>query len=275
MFKIYNSGKEFIEENREIFDKYPLETVFYEANANAMYDDMSNGFAVKAYDENGFMLAIRNLHFPMVLFGDSRFCGELAEELYRNNLTFTKLVDTGGHADAFFESYEKAAGGTHKLSLKMDIMKCHSLKDVDTSEIKAVDLSNAEEIAELNVEFSKEALNEEYDYNYALERVKSQIADYSVIFRDGRIAAIAKKTRETDRLCGISFVYTRREYRGQGFARKVVAFITKSILDSGKLPYLYVNKSNPVSNHLYLSMGFEYVNPQTEYKYISDGKQEE
>lgn len=272
MFKIYNSGKEFIEENREIFDKYPLETVFFEGNANAMYNDMSNGFAVKVYDEKGFMLAIRYLDFSMVLFGDSRFCGELAEGLYRNNLTFTQLLDAGGHADAFFKSYEKAARGTHKLLRKMDIMKCQSLRNVDTSEVKAVELSDVEEITELNVEFSREALSEEYDYNYALERVKSKIAEYYAILRDGRIAAIAKKTRETDRLCGISFVYTRREYRGQGLAGKVVAFITKSILDSGKLPYLYVDKSNPISNHLYLSLGFEYVDPQTEYKYISDKK---
>lgn len=269
MFRIYQSGREYIEDNREIFERYPLESIFFEGNAaGAMYENISDGFAVKVNDEKGLLLAIRYLDFPMVVFGDTRLCGELAEGLFKNGLVFSQLMDIGEHGESFFEEYEKLTGGTHRFLRCMDIMSCKSLKETDSAETENASIADSEEIAELYTEFHREALHEEIDPEKIPEKIRNEAANYIIIKRDGRIASIAERVRETDRLCGISMVYTRREYRGQGLARRIVTRIAGEVLKCNKLPYLYVDRSNPISNHIYSSIGFEYDIPHTVYKYI-------
>ena len=47
------------------------------------------------------------------------------------------------------------------------------------------------------------------------------------------------------------------------------------ILSMGKLATLNVDKKNPISNRLYLSLGFKSILSQSEYKVASpDGEQE-
>ena len=86
--------------------------------------------------------------------------------------------------------------------------------------------------------------------------------------KNGKIVSMARKVRETDLLCGISHVFTRREYRGKGFARQTVTALTEDILKQGKLAYLYVDRTNPISNHLYQSIGYEYGKPHIETAYL-------
>ena len=55
-------------------------------------------------------------------------------------------------------------------------------------------------------------------------------------------------------------------YRGKGLARLVVNTAKNEILAQGKLATLNVDKKNPISNHLYRSLGFEPVFSQGEYR---------
>ena len=67
------------------------------------------------------------------------------------------------------------------------------------------------------------------------------------------------KTRWTDRDTKISTVYTRDEYRNQGCARAVVGSVLNEIIGSGKTAVLNVDQKNPVSYHLYTSLGFRKI----------------
>lgn len=58
------------------------------------------------------------------------------------------------------------------------------------------------------------------------------------------------------------------EFYGKSLARKAVTYLTNAILQNGKLAYLYVDKSNPIFNHLYQSIGYEYVTLQMEVLYL-------
>ena len=126
----------------------------------------------------------------------------------------------------------------------------------------------AEEIAGLLVPFYREALGEHREYASLLKEVGGEAGKFALIRRDGKIVSIAWRVRESDETCAVSGVYTREEYRGQGLARQIVTRLTKQILADGKLAYLFVDKTNPVSNHLYRSIGYVYDVPQTETAYI-------
>jgi len=77
-----------------------------------------------------------------------------------------------------------------------------------------------------------------------------------VIRQNGIVVAMACSARETERHVAINRVYTRPEYRGQGFAAALVAHICKLIMDCGKIPLLYTDLSNPSSNKAYKNVGF-------------------
>ena len=63
-------------------------------------------------------------------------------------------------------------------------------------------------------------------------------------------------------------VYTLPEYRNKGFARQTVTSFTADILKCGRTPYLHVDKTNPVSNRLYLSIGYVYGKTKLEIERV-------
>ena len=70
MIKFYCSGKEFLAENKEILEEYPLETVFFKVNAKAIEHTDPNDFLVRLEADGKFLLAVHQSHYPMVIFGD-------------------------------------------------------------------------------------------------------------------------------------------------------------------------------------------------------------
>ncbi|MFD2025618.1 GNAT family N-acetyltransferase [Promicromonospora aerolata] len=51
-------------------------------------------------------------------------------------------------------------------------------------------------------------------------------------------------------------VFTPAEHRGHGYARALVAEVARRVLDAGHRVCLYTDRDNPVSNHVYESIGF-------------------
>ena len=49
--------------------------------------------------------------------------------------------------------------------------------------------------------------------------------------------------------------------RKKGFSKKIVSFLTNYIVTNHKIAYLFVDKNNPISNHLYQSIGYVYDKP--------------
>ena len=63
----------------------------------------------------------------------------------------------------------------------------------------------------------------------------------------------------------ISDVYTRDEFRSLGLARKVVGSVLNEIVDKGMIATLNVDQKNPITNHLYSSLGFKKLFSQSVY----------
>ena len=83
---------------------------------------------------------------------------------------------------------------------------------------------------------------------------------------EGEMKAMAAIVRKTDTVTFIGLVYTPPLCRGQGFAGSCVQELSRQMLEKGFLRCgLFTDKVNPVSNHLYQSMGYR---AQGEYKDI-------
>ncbi len=272
MYKLYKSGKDFLSDNAKILAEYPLETVFFEGNAKAIEQANNNDFLIRVDGGGKWLSAVHLKTYPMVIFGNTDLCRELAEIATANNLTFDKVLGGKDVCEKFLSAYECLAGGTHAVNHAMDLMSCKKVLTGDVSGVERATENDVDELVELTLSFGKEALGDKANRENVTKNIRETLPCFVVIRQDGRIVAVAANKRQTDKLAAISNVYTLPDYRCRGLACKVVTYLTSETLEKGKLPYLFVDKTNPISNHLYQKIGYKYETPQFEIRYTKDEK---
>jgi len=72
---------------------------------------------------------------------------------------------------------------------------------------------------------------------------------------DGRLVAMAGERLQSATFAEISAVCTHPEFRGRGYARALVTFLTAQILAAGKTPFLHVKSENG-AKVVYQEIGF-------------------
>ncbi|MCM1194783.1 MAG: GNAT family N-acetyltransferase [Corallococcus sp.] len=267
MHKLYKSGQDFLADNNGILADFPLETVFFELNAKRIENTDKNDFLIKLQCGNGYLLAVHCSSKPLVLFGDVALCAEFARVAFEEKLTFNKVLGAKETCEIFLSEYRRFTGARFEINRAMDIMQCRQTETDDVCGVERATEKDLNEIAELAALFENEAFGESDVKDYK-QKLQGIIRDFAFIRRDGKIVSLAAKVRENQSLCAISWVYTLPRYRNNGLSRRVVTHLTKSVLNDGKLPYLFVDKNNPISNHLYTKIGYTYAAPQYEYKLI-------
>lgn len=266
MVKIYNSGQEFLTENSDILAKYPLETVFFVANAKLIAETNSNDFLIKLQYDGKILLVVHNAAYPMVIFGDKGLCAEFARIAAQRRLIFAKVLGALDTCEAFLTEYCKLVNCAYEINHAMDMMRCDKVLTDRVDGVEDATDNDAEYLAKLIVDFTFEALGDKLDVECEKERVRNRITYFAVIRQSGKIVSMASIKRKTDYLACIADVYTVPQYRNSGLSCKTVTYLTKQIIDSGRLAYLFVDKKNQISNHLYQKIGYTYAVPQYEIK---------
>jgi hypothetical protein len=88
------------------------------------------------------------------------------------------------------------------------------------------------------------------------------------LWEDGAPVAMAARLRPTDNGMSVGYVYTPPELRRKGYATSCVAGTCRSILQSGKeFCMLYADLANPVSNSIYIKIGFKPVGDSVMYTF--------
>ena len=268
MYKLYKTGKDFLDENLSLIRSNPLGTIFFENNANAIEQCDESSFAARVECGNEVLIAIRLNGFPLVLSGSECCVEELAQVVAEHKLQFDKVLGYYDLSDKFLTCYEQLVGGSHKVNLSMDIMYCDKLVPSDTSCVERATAKDVEEIACLYAAFLTEALGKNETWGGKIAQISQEIDNYVLLRADGEIVSIASCKNYGNGLQRISNVYTKPEHRNNGYSRKLVTYLTQQILKSGNLPCLFVDQYNPVSNHLYQKIGYKYGKSRYEMEYI-------
>lgn len=267
MYKLYKTGQEFLDENLNIIRNDPLGATFFEVNAKAIDKCSQNDFAIRIDSDGKVLLAIHVGNYPLVLYGSERCANELAEVVAKHKLSFCKTIGALELSTVFLTAYEQRVGGSHKVNKSMDVMRCGKVNCCDTIDVEQATERDIEEIAQLEADFTFEALGERPKQSELLSKLTKQINNFALIRNNGEIVAIAEGIDEGNGLCRISYVYTKPTHRNMGYSRKVVTYVTQRAIDVGNLAYLHVDKNNPISNHLYLSIGYTYGKSRYEIEY--------
>jgi predicted GNAT family acetyltransferase len=83
-----------------------------------------------------------------------------------------------------------------------------------------------------------------------------EFGDYSGIFNDGQLVAMAGQRLHIDDYIEVSAVCTHPDHLGKGYARALILHTIKQIAAMGKTPFLHVRTDNTRAIEVYKSMGF-------------------
>ena len=101
------------------------------------------------------------------------------------------------------------------------------------------------------------------------QRAADLIAGEQLFFWEdggGTPVSMAARTRQSPNGATIAYVYTPPELRRRGHAGRVVGRLSQRLLDGGKsFCSLYTDASNPTSNSIYRSLGYEVVGESAHY----------
>lgn len=271
-YKVYENGKEFLRENKIYFDANVntfIETAFFFLNAQNYQQLNRKNYALQFKNGEELLLILRLEPYNMLLFGSKTLCRFAANIVADLNLVVESVLGKEDCTSEFLKSYQERLKGKIELQHSMQIMVLNELNYLPNSAVFQCTPNDIEELAFCYCSFKKEALHEKMDLSTAIEMLKGKENTYYAIKEHGKIVSIAAKARNFDSSCSISNVFTIPKYRGRGYAKQVVSKLCEDITKEGKTPNLYVDSTNPISNQLYLSLGFKYLIHQVQYRYHS------
>lgn len=267
MIKIYKTGMELYEENKAFLDTNKYLSCFFAMDAPLLVKTDKINYALKAEDGGDVLLVLKVEPYDMLLFGAETLAEELLGFLMDNDYEIKELLGGETVCNEAAKIMEKNYGVEYYEALAMDFMEAKEKTEASYEGIEIPGEADLDEMLECARQFVIDCgLNDEVN----VSKLQESLGDYRIIRADGKIVSMAKITPATEDAKKIAYVYTRPEYRGNGFARKVVATTMNEILDMGKIATLNVDQKNPVSYHLYLSLGFQKVFAQGEYRRKSE-----
>jgi uncharacterized protein len=121
-------------------------------------------------------------------------------------------------------------------------------------------------IAEWTIKFMEEALLQTPKQS-ATQIIPSLDKKKQFVWEDGKIVSMASVTGDTPNGARVVGVYTPPEARGKGYGAACVAELSAELLRNGKSRvYLFADKNNPQSNHIYQRIGYQLVGTFEQYR---------
>lgn len=269
-YKLYTNGSQFLKENEGYLHKDRkkyIETAFFFSNAKNYSHPDTNNYAFQFKSDKEILLILKVQPYNMLLFGSKKLCEFAAKILADFNVSIDHILGENEITLEFLNQYQKKKGGSFLLEHSMQIMQLDQLLYFTNKEAFTCTEADLDALGECYCIFQKEIFNKELSLLEAKALIQGNEHNFYALKFNDKIVSIASRAREDSQVCAISHVFTLPEYRGKGYAKQVVSKLCRDILNEGKTPYLFVDSANPISNHLYLSLGFHYVIHQVQYNY--------
>ncbi len=185
------------------------------------------------------------------------------EELidYLDDDSYPGIIGLKEHCFIFNRVYEKKYNRSLKVEMDQRIYYCTSVTDEKRAEsitryarVEDLDILVDWAIAfSIDVEGSSSSAEEKR--KHLLEKIENN--HLYVLEVDGSIVSMTARTRALLKTESVGYVYTPDHLRGNGYASKIVADVTREVIEDGKDATLYTDLSNPTSNSIYMKIGYQ------------------
>ena len=269
MIKKYNNGNSFLDDNLELLNKNKYASAFFVLDAK-MIDSMDkDNYAFKVEQSGKVLLVLKKDPYSLLLLGDKDCLDEALIYLTSNHLEFDDILCASEIGDYLISNSKMICAKEYYQRIGMDFMEARDVFFASSNRVSIPTLDDIKQIYQYVVDFYIECgleVVEEAIENSIMKRLDK----YRVIKENGKIVSGALINKMNDEAFKISEVYTLPAYRCRGYAKEVVNYCKNEILNNGFFAVLNVDKANPISNHVYASLGFKKLFSQGVYKVKND-----
>lgn len=175
-------------------------------------------------------------------------------------------------AAKFVKGYGAASGKAALLNKKMRIFRLDRVNDISVS-LGRIRQANEKDLYFLpywKIAFDSDCRLPGSDILKTAEQLKTRVnAGNMYIWEDEIPVSKAAMGRKTLNGAIVNAVYTPPYYRGKGYATSCVAGLSRILLESSyKFCSLFTDLANPISNSIYMKIGYVPVCDYDEYKFV-------
>lgn len=221
-------------------------------------------------EENGELLAILQvtpphpLHYIVV---DSEREEELPAfiipHLLENEIPFTEVVSERSQAERFGKSWQEITSGTSEMFMSQGLYRLDEVEDIEMANghMRKATTADQAQLEAWYSAFEAESGLRSSPPEKVTKAVQTMLDREEAVFWevDGQLVSCAKRARPTENGITVSFVYTSPDARGRGYARSLVADLSRQLLETKTFCVLYTDLTNPISNKIYREVGYEQI----------------
>ncbi|MFD2211226.1 GNAT family N-acetyltransferase [Virgibacillus halophilus] len=270
-FKVYDHAYEFERKIEQILlekeDVYSLFLGVLQAIKAGKYE---NPFTA-TIEEDGKVLALFQMTPPQplnLIFVDETRLEELIDFFIKSMIELEidvhSIISSKPWAYKVASMWETKTGMPHHLLMKQGVYRLNKVNE--TLEHSPGAWRYAQESDSPLIEkwfnlFERDAGMPISPIEHVQKRVALFLKDREIFLWEdkGKIVSMMKKSRPTKNGVTVSLVFTPKEERKKGYARTLVASISRELLKDYAFCVLYTDMMNPTSNKIYREIGYEKI----------------
>lgn len=197
----------------------------------------------------------------------------LAQHVVDKKMDIPGVLASQSICDAFLSV---DTGNTYKQGHGMDIMELREITPhpLSPGNFRLAEEKDIPQLVDWYIAFHEEALGNTLTAEEALPKITPRMAtkDFYVYENsEGKPVTMAGVSRRLRLGCCVSNVYTPPEERGKGYCASLMQLLAEERLAAGNTYLgLYVDKANPISNHVYKKIGYRILVDSFEYDRITE-----
>ncbi|MEJ6527413.1 GNAT family N-acetyltransferase [Exiguobacterium sp. USCH10] len=221
-------------------------------------------------EENGELLAILQVTPPHPLHyivADSEREEELPAfiipHLLENEIPFTEVVSERSQAERFGKAWQEITSGTSEMFMSQGLYRLDEVEDIEMAKghMRKATTADQAQLEAWYSAFEAESGLRSSSPEKVTKAIDTMLKNDDAVFWevDGQLVSCAKRSRPTENGITVSFVYTSPDARGRGYARSLVADLSRQLLETKSFCVLYTDLTNPTSNKIYQEVGYEQI----------------
>lgn len=254
----------------EVLNNLPLGILYRLVESDKAHSKEPFMAVVSDSDQNQHLVLLQSMsHLVMYASRGMVSGGRLGEAcqhaieciVSNDKLHIPSVIGPREQAFEFAEEWKRLTNQSYRIGMNQRIYCCKEVRDLPFSPgiFRAAERRDIPILTQWIHDFSAEATGENMTEEQAYKVAESATARSALYVwdHDGPVS-MAQQTRPTQHGAVVNLVYTPPEYRNLGYARSCVAALTRNMLRG---PYqfasLYTDLDNPVSNKIYMNIGYE------------------
>lgn len=183
--------------------------------------------------------------------------------LIQLDIPFTEVLAEKTMAEQFGEAWRDLTEEESETFMAQGLYRLDAVNDIEMSQgkMRQAITSDQQQLEAWYSAFEKESGLPASSAEKVTRAVTTMLENKDAFLWevDGKPVSCAKKSRPTSNGITVSFVYTSPDERGKGYARSLVADLSRHLLEAKSFCVLYTDLTNPTSNKIYREVGYHQI----------------